>query len=78
MTPANVSTNRSGIINASSAEVQKLLYQQEETYQNIIHHLQLDRMKLKGLKVTEKLSMMQKSDGALNKFIKRQSEKRSM
>jgi len=35
-------------------------------------------MKLKGLKVTEKLSMMQKSDGALNKFIKRQSEKRSM
>lgn len=78
MTPANVSTNRTGMINASSAEVQKLLYQQEETYQNIIHHLQLDRMKLKGLKVTEKLSMMQKSDGALNKFIKRQSEKRSM
>ena len=58
MTPANVSTNRTGMINASSAEVQKLLYQQEETYQNIIHHLQLDRMKLKGLKVTEKLSLM--------------------
>jgi len=39
----------------NSGDFQKVLCAQEENYRNIIHHLQHDRMKLRGQKVTEKL-----------------------
>ena len=35
-------------------------------------------MKLRGHKVTEKLNKLQKSNGALNQYIKKDSERRNM
>jgi len=35
-------------------------------------------MKLRGQRITEKLNKMQRSDGALNQFIKNQAEKKAM
>lgn len=78
MTPANMSSAGSGMMNASSGEMQKLLYMQEENYQNIIHQLQLDRMKLKGRKISEKLNQMKKADGGLSEYIKRHAEQKDI
>ena len=79
MTPINQSTTRTGnMMGGNSAEAQKLLYMQEENYQNIIYQLQLDRMKLRGHKVTEKLNNLQKSNGALNQYIKKESERKTL
>ena len=79
MTPLNQSSTRTGgVMGGNTAEAQKLLYMQEENYQNIIYQLQLDRMKLRGHKVTEKLNKLQKSNGALNQYIKKDSERRNM
>lgn len=35
-------------------------------------------MKLRGQRITEKLNKMQRSDGALNQFIKNQADKKAM
>lgn len=59
-------------------EVQKVLQAQEENFSNVIFQLQYDRMRLRGKEVSEKLNKMQKSDGALNQYIKNQSDKNFM
>lgn len=74
MTPMASRSSATG----NSAELQKMLYAQEENYQGIIYQLQLDRMKMKGAQVTEKLNKLVKSDSALNQFTKMHSDKQNM
>lgn len=70
-TPQNLSAARGGNIKPiNSVEVQKVLQAQEENFSNVIFQLQYDRMRLRGKEVSEKLNKMQKSDGALNRYIK--------
>jgi len=66
------------MMSGNTAEAQKLLQFQEDNYLNIIYTLQADRMKLRGQRITEKLNKMQRSDGALNEFIKNQADKKAM
>jgi len=51
---------------------------QEENYQNIIHQLQLDRMKLKGRNISEKLNQMKKAEGGLSEYIRRHAEQKDI
>ena len=58
----------------NSVEMQKVLIQQEESYTNIIYQLQADRLRLRGRDITQKLGKLQKTDGALNEYIKLQKD----
>lgn len=62
----------------NSVEMQKVLIQQEETYTNIIYQLQTDRLRLRGKDITTKLGKLQKTDGALNEYIRLQKDKQQM
>lgn len=79
MTPQSNPASRGGNIKPiNSQEVQKFIQETEDSYKNVIHQLQLDRMRLRGKDVTEKLNKLMKHDGAMNEYIKNQSNQKSV
>lgn len=78
MTPMHTAAGKNQGRGQNSVEMQKVLIQQEENYTSIIYQLQLDRMRLRGKDISDKLGKLQKSKGALNEFTKIQKDKQSM
>ena len=70
MTPMNMSATRNQQKGANTIEMQKQLIQQEDSYTNIIYQLQMDRMRLRGNEISQKLGEIQKKNGALNQYTK--------
>jgi len=70
MTPMSQPGRGAQMKGQNSVEMQKVLIQQEETYTNIIYQLQTDRLRLRGKDITSKLGKLQKTDGALNEYIR--------
>ena len=62
----------------SGTEMQKQLLLTEESFTNVILELQNDRMRMRGQNMLERLNKLQKSDGALNEYIKSQREKKEI
>lgn len=71
MTPMNVSRGAKGM---NSVDIQKALMMQEEQYSQVVSHLQYDRMKIRGARLSEKLNRMAKEGGAFNAYIKKTKE----
>ena len=78
MTPMSQPGRGAQMKGQNSVEMQKVLIQQEETYTNIIYQLQTDRLRLRGKDITSKLGKLQKTDGALNEYIRLQKDKQQM
>jgi hypothetical protein len=51
--------------------MQKAMAVYEEQFNQVIGHLQFDRMKLRGHNITQKLNKMQRDKGAFNTFVKK-------
>jgi len=71
MTPMNVSRGAKGM---NSVDIQKALMMQEEQYSQVVSHLQYDRMKIRGARLSEKLNRMAKEGSAFNAYIKKTKE----
>ena len=79
MTPQSNPASRGGNIKPiNSQEVQKFIQETEDSYKNVIHQLQVDRMRLRGKDVSEKLNKLLKHNGAMNQFIKSHSNQKEV
>jgi len=54
----------------TNVDAEKKLIEQEEKYHHVIHQLQSDRLRLRGKEMADRLTRIEKTDGAFNEYVK--------